>query len=242
MAKIIRRHIINTVKQSYFKCNLLLALCTAAGVFCVISAFFSYGISLIIIPFLIFIFLKLKKQKGILASGISGEESCLKLLSQLPSDFYVIPDVTLCVGHKTAQLDYIIIGPTGIFIVEAKNHRGTICGSANSSQLSKTKKLADGKTDSSKIYNPIYQVSTHVKLLTELLFDKKIYTVVSGCVYFSNPNATVEISGSNPDVNIFSKRQNGEKLILECICRSKNSKLSSAQIKRLKKYIFSHCK
>ncbi|MBQ7800165.1 MAG: NERD domain-containing protein [Oscillospiraceae bacterium] len=241
MAKIARRHLINTVKQSYLKCNLLLVLSLAAVVLCAFFAFFSYGITLVFVPLFIFIMLKLKKQRGILRSGAEGEKRVLELLSRLPKDFYVIPDVELVVGQKTAQIDYIIVGPTGIFVVEVKNLKGVISGSADDEMLLKTKMLKDGSSDTKQIYNPLLQVSTHARLLSELLFKHKYYSEIAACVYFSHPASEVKLTGLNAENNVFYGGLGGDKL-LHYILGYTGHGLSKPKIKKLKKIIFFSCR
>ena len=241
MAKIVRRHLINTVKQSYLKNNLLLALCAVAVVVCAILSVFSYGILLIFIPFFIVIMLKLKKQRGILRAGAEGEKRVLELLSRLPKDFYVITDVELVVGQKTAQIDYIIVGPTGIFVVEVKNLKGVISGSADDEMLLKTKLLKDGSSDTKQIYNPLLQVSTHGRLLSKLLFKHKYYNEIATCVYFSHPESSVKLSGEGAEKRIFCGNLGGDSL-LRHILGYKGHKLTKEKIKKLKKIIFSNCR
>ncbi len=234
MAKIVRRHLINTVRAQHIKTVLLLILLWVAAVFIVFSAFFCYGISLILLfPIFFFIF-KLKKSARILDSGADGESSALKILSSLPKDYYIIPDVTLCVGHKTAQVDYIVIGKTGIFIIEAKNHGGTISGNLASRMLIKEK-----RGEKSEFYNPAFQVATHIRLLSELLSEKKLFPYIHGGVYFSNPNAKLKCEGFHIGVEVFSF---DEKAGLISYIRKRKTIFNPKQIKMLKKYIFLNCK
>ena len=241
MAKIVRRHLINTVKQSYLRCNLLLVLSLAAVVLCAFCAFFSYGITLVFVPFLIYIMLKLKKQRGILHSGAEGEKRVLKLLSRLPDDFYVITDIELVIGHKTTQMDYIIVGPTGVFVVEAKNLKGVVSGNANDEMLYKTKHFGNGNSETKELYNPIFQVSTHARLLSELLIKNGYYNEIGACVYFSHPASEVNIKGISSDVSVFSGKLGGDKLLAH-ILGYKGHELTKPKTKRLKKLIFSHCR
>jgi len=64
--------------------------------------------------------------------GAQGEEYVIGALSQLPDEFHVINDVNLRFGKsvywrkyneyiKTCQIDHIVAGPTGIFLLETKN-------------------------------------------------------------------------------------------------------------------------
>ena len=241
MAKIARRHLINTVKQSYLKNNLLLALCAVAVVVSVVFAFFSYGITLVFVPFLIFILLKLKKQRGILLAGAEGEKRVLKLLSRLPNEFHIITDVELIVEHKTAQIDYIIIGPTGIFIIETKNLKGTISGNADDEMLYKTKPFGNGETDTKKIYNPLLQVATHKRLLSELLIKSGYYSEIGACVYFSHPMSEVKICGEDLNSRVFYGSLGGDRLLQYVLCY-KGHELTKSKIQRLRKLIFSNCR
>ncbi len=185
--------------------------------------------------------MKLKQQKGISAAGARGEKRVLSLLSRLPDSFYVITDVELVIGHKTAQIDYIIVGPTGIFVVEAKNLKGTISGNANDEMLFKTKHFGNGETDTKKIYNPILQVSTHGRLLSKLLIKNGYYNESSACVYFSHPMSEVSLSGENPSVRVFWGNLGGDSLLTH-ILSYKGHELTKPKINRLKKLIFSHCR
>ncbi len=239
MAKILRRHFINTVKSSYYKTLLLLTLCWAAVVLFVVCSFFTYAISLLfLIPTAILI-IKLNRRARSLKSGADGEKSCLKLLSSLPKGYYIIPDVTLSVKNKTAQLDYIVISKGGIFIIESKNHGGVISGNLDDTYLIKTKH-SKGNRETSEFYNPTRQVSTHIRLMRELLNDRGFDADIYGAVYFSNPRTVLELDTSLGSVPVFSRRQDGEKRLISYIC-NKKSCLSVFQIKKLKSFIFSNC-
>jgi hypothetical protein len=47
------------------------------------------------------------------------------LSSTLSNDYVLINDVQLVAGKK-GNIDHIVVGPTGIFVLETKNHRGKI--------------------------------------------------------------------------------------------------------------------
>jgi Holliday junction resolvase-like predicted endonuclease len=56
--------------------------------------------------------------------GFSGEKEIAKTLGELPDDFSVFQDVI--VGDNKGNLDFVVTGPGGIFIIEVKAHRGKI--------------------------------------------------------------------------------------------------------------------
>ncbi|HIF9439521.1 TPA: NERD domain-containing protein [Photobacterium damselae] len=86
-------------------------------------------------------------------------------LSKLPeSDYTLIKDVTLPTSDGTTQVDHIVVSKYGIFVVETKNMKGWIFGSAR--QKLWTQKIY---RHSSKFQNPLHQNYKHIKALETLL-------------------------------------------------------------------------
>ena len=54
--------------------------------------------------------------------GATGEQAVARKLDDLPDEFCVIHDLATPFGN----LDHVVIGPTGVFILETKNWKGTI--------------------------------------------------------------------------------------------------------------------
>ncbi|HEQ3590655.1 TPA: NERD domain-containing protein [Vibrio harveyi] len=97
--------------------------------------------------------------------GAFGEFLVNRLLSKLPeSDYTLIKDVTLPTGDGTTQVDHIVVSKYGIFVVETKNMKGWIFGSARQKQW--TQKIY---RHSSKFQNPLHQNYKHIKALETLL-------------------------------------------------------------------------
>ncbi|ENX3945589.1 NERD domain-containing protein [Photobacterium damselae] len=97
--------------------------------------------------------------------GIFGEYLVNRLLSKLPeSDYTLIKDVTLPTSDGTTQVDHIVVSRYGIFVVETKNMKGWIFGSAR--QKLWTQKIY---RHSSKFQNPLHQNYKHIKALETLL-------------------------------------------------------------------------
>ena len=58
--------------------------------------------------------------------GFEGEKQVTKVLSStLSDDYFLINDVQLVAG-KRSNIDHVVLGPTGIFVLETKNHSGKI--------------------------------------------------------------------------------------------------------------------
>ncbi|MGI3007982.1 NERD domain-containing protein [Vibrio parahaemolyticus] len=97
--------------------------------------------------------------------GVFGELLVNRLLSKLPeSNYTLIKDVTLPTSDGTTQVDHIVVSKYGIFVVETKNMKGWIFGSARQKQW--TQKIY---RHSSKFQNPLHQNYKHIKALETLL-------------------------------------------------------------------------
>lgn len=83
----------------------------------------------------------------------------------LPKDgYHLIKDVTLPTDDGTTQIDHIIVSRYGVFVIETKNMKGWIFGSAN--QRTWTQKIYK---HTNKFQNPLHQNYKHVKTLEALL-------------------------------------------------------------------------
>lgn len=93
--------------------------------------------------------------------GWQGELGVRLALGKLKKDdFRILHNLTLSDGKKTAQIDHVVIGRTGIFVIETKNYKGWIFGSENSVKWTQT--FYKSKR---KFHNPIHQNFGHIKML-----------------------------------------------------------------------------
>lgn len=90
-------------------------------------------------------------------------------------EYHLVKNVTLPTENGTTQIDHIIVSKYGIFVVETKNMKGWIFGSAN--QKTWTQQIYKHKN---KFQNPLRQNYKHVKILEALLAirDKQLYSVI----------------------------------------------------------------
>ena len=54
--------------------------------------------------------------------GLEGENEVFKCLETLPKDYFIFNDVKL--PGKGGNIDHIVIGPSGVFVIETKNYSG----------------------------------------------------------------------------------------------------------------------
>lgn len=110
--------------------------------------------------------------------GTIGESIVSDILSNLPSEkYYVMNDLLLEIGNKTAQIDHVVISVYGIFVIETKNYSGVIIGNEND------KKWIQITSDNTQyeFYNPIRQNRNHCRAISE-------------CLEFGNPGYYIPIT------------------------------------------------
>ncbi|MCH4293398.1 NERD domain-containing protein [Shewanella sp. 3B26] len=100
--------------------------------------------------------------------GVFGEFLVNRQLSGLAQasdgDYTLVKDVTLPTEDGTTQIDHVLVSRFGVFVLETKNMKGWIYGSANQRQW--TQKIY---RHSSRFQNPLHQNYKHVKTLESLL-------------------------------------------------------------------------
>jgi len=91
------------------------------------------------------------------------------------SRYHLFKNVTIPTEDGTTQIDHILVSEFGVFVVETKNMKGWIFGSA--SQKLWTQKIF---RSSFKFQNPLHQNYKHVKTLQALLKlgDQQVHSVV----------------------------------------------------------------
>lgn len=195
MAQIINKS--NHLRKEIFIEYIKIIVCFIFAIFCGILAFYTYGFSLIATLILIIYVKKMKTNINIIKSGLQGEKEVLELLSDLPKRYKIISDILIQGKNTSSQIDYVIIGANGIFIVEAKNIKGTIKGKKGSKYLTQVKILKGGKEHSRTLYNPTLQVKGHIKGLSKLLNKNNINSYIHGIVYFVNEESKIEFKSDS---------------------------------------------
>ncbi len=158
-------------------------------------------------------------QAKISRCGLAGEEKTYDMLLNLPKAYTVLNNIELEVNGKKGELDLLVISEFGLFIVEVKNHSGTIIGRKGQNTW-RQEKISGTKY----MKNPIHQLEREMRLLREMLDPFQIRIPIFGCVYFSNAKK-VETDSSNvimdPD------------RLMDRICAFKNPILKKSDIRKI---------
>lgn len=123
------------------------------------------------------------------AKGLHGENTVFKYLNTLPKDYYVFHDVTL--PKKKGNIDHVVIGPNGVFVIETKNYSGKFC-----IKYLKWYYFRNGEYRESK-YNPVPQLLNNKNDLNIFLDNRRINT--------NNVTLTPIVAFVNPDFKIMGK-------------------------------------
>ena len=138
---------------------------------------------------------RMQTELEILEAGLEGERKTRSIFAKLDDRYIVFSDLTLEVSAQRSQIDHIVVGPTGVFVIETKNLNGYIEGQASDHQVVQHKVGRKGGEYQKQLYNPVRQVSTHVYRVAQLLKKNGLKIWVTGVVYFSNPDAEVALDG-----------------------------------------------
>lgn len=131
---------------------------------------------------------------SIARAGMRGERLTEESLHALPKDYKLFADITIEYDKKESQIDHIVVGPTGVYVVETKYWTGDIVEGNSDNTVIQVKK---GKNI--EHYHPSKQVGTHVYRLSSVLKKEGVRAWVRGCAHFSNEDVQVFIENEkNP--------------------------------------------
>lgn len=159
-----------------------------------------------------------EKEYNILKSGVDGEKRVTKVLSRLPDNYTVVHNVIVDYDGQMNELDFVVVGHNGVFVIENKNNSGTIKGDARYPELSQSKKFRR------KMFrNPVKQVGIQVYRLKGLFNILGINQWIQPVVYFSNPEARVKINNCSIPIFTASDRKCNDIVNFIITYRSKNN-------------------
>lgn len=230
MAKIINKN--NHLQEELKKCLRYRVISRIIGIPSLLLILPTRGITFI--PFLIalVVYNINDKKARVLSSGLEGENKANSIFEKLSDDYYVLSDLNVKVGNKTSQIDNIVVGSNGIFVIETKNLNGLIEGNEDDKEIVQHKVGIKGGNYSKKFYNPIKQVSTHVYRVSEVLKRYNLNKWVQGAVYFTNKNCIVDINSTR--MPVFSAEEEGDKEIINYIVNYDRSNSSITQEDKIK--------
>ena len=132
-----------------------------------------------------------------LEGGRRGEQKMAELLAErLADDHVILNDLELRIAHERAQIDHLVIGPSGIFVVESKYWAGTFTGDVNDAQWTQTK--SNGTVRHMK--SPVQQCERQRRMFITLLASKIPEDRIHALAVFTHPAVKLQISNSKDRV------------------------------------------
>ncbi|MGG7143351.1 nuclease-related domain-containing protein [Clostridium nigeriense] len=149
--------------------------------------------NLIIVAIISIIIFILLKQRNHYSKLNLGEKEVSKILSEIKG-YKLLNDVMIKGENGTSQIDHILIGKKGIFVIETKDYSGEIYGEEYSRYW--TQSINKRKN---KFYNPIRQNYGHIKALERYLKRSDIFISV---IVFTNKSELKKINSETPVIQL----------------------------------------
>ena len=184
--------------------------------------------------FLLFIVIKLKSAKRIKQIENYGKPSEKRLKEMLekafsPSAVYSGVYIPYTNGEKDkyAEIDAVLILRSGVFVIELKSHNGKIINGDTKywTQIYNDKRIS--------FYNPLYQNSTHSKVINSIFKSEGQYNVpIHNVIVFSS--SKVSFTNNYPNLVLI------DDLVKYIKKTGKNEAMSIAQTSRLRTILRSY--
>ena len=134
-----------------------------------------------------------------LFSGKAGENRIIKELAKLPDDHVIFTNYFCSFQNKKCEIDALVLAPQGIFVIESKNHNGTINGSLEEKNWLQEKTGRNGGEYTAKMRNPVKQVNRSIYILSGLLRCHNINFWLHGLICFTNPSVKLNVEDDVAD-------------------------------------------
>ncbi len=158
---------------------------------------------------------KMRNKANILRSGVEGERALENVVARLPDNYVGFKNAEIYFDRQKSEIDMVVVGISGVFIIENKNQRGEIYGNYDGREWTQLKIGRGGTPYSKRFYSPVKQVGTHTYRLANVLRQSGVNVRVTPIVYFSNPQSEVHINGDG-EIPIFCSADKLLQYILRC--------------------------
>lgn len=132
--------------------------------------------------------------------GAEGEDWALGVPTTLPGSLMTLPDeytvfnqVVVPCGKSFRELDFVVIGPNGIFAIEVKHHRGQISGKETDFTWCQRKCSRAGNSYEQDLRNPVGQLKGAIHVLKQYLKTQSASPWIQGIVVFTHPECTLTL-------------------------------------------------
>lgn len=133
--------------------------------------------------------------------GRRGEHKMAELLAErLADDHVILNDLELRVAHERAQIDHLVIAPSGIYVIESKYWAGTLSGDASDAQWTQRKSYGASRA----VKSPVLQCERQRRMFITLLASKVSEDRIHALAVFTHPGVQLQVS--NAKNRVFTTR------------------------------------
>ena len=161
-------------------------------------------------------------------AGEAGESATAYLISQLPQGYYGFQNLYVTYEGEQSEIDMVVVGKTGVFIIETKHLNGYVVGNYDSHDWILHKKGRQGGEYSKEFYSPVKQVGTHVYRLAKFLRSHGVSVHVDGMVFFTHPNTRISVAGEQGRIPVYAGQPGANSLVRNIMSGTAN--LTTQQI------------
>lgn len=179
--------------------------------------------SFVLLPLLVWLCYHYYNKAEIIKSGIDGEIECAKVLAELPDEYSVFCNTSISFRNRRSEIDFIVTGPTGVYVIEAKNINGVLSGNYSDNEWTQIKTLKNGNSVTKVIYSPVKQVRAQALALIGSLYEHGLKIPAVTAVYFANRKTELDLWNEKRDTPLFLKNRNGDRDIINMIVSGKAS-------------------
>lgn len=147
---------------------------------------------IVIIAALILLIILIKKRRNFRKINL-GEQEVNNVLKEIKG-YKLLNDIMIKGKNGTSQIDHILIGKKGIFVIETKDYSGLIYGEEYSKYWTQIINRSNNQ-----FYNPIRQNYGHVKSLERYIKRNDIFISV---IVFTNKSKLKEVKSKTPVIQL----------------------------------------
>jgi hypothetical protein len=115
-------------------------------------------------------------------------------LAELPNHYIVFNNLEVPTENgEKRELDQVVLGRNGLFVVEVKHLRGEISGSDKDPNWQQVKRSRTGNVYTTAVRNPVAQVRSAAGVLHRYLISRGINIRVQGIVVFTHPDVMLKV-------------------------------------------------
>mgnify|MGYP003592915947 FL=1 len=136
---------------------------------------------------------EIARESRFIEGGRRGEQKMAELLAErLADDHVILNDLELRVAHERAQIDHLVIAPSGIYVIESKFWTGTFSGDVHDAHWTQTK--SNGTVRHMK--SPVQQCERQRRMFITLLAAKVPEDRIHALAVFTHRFVKLQIANS----------------------------------------------